>query len=772
MFCYKCGAKLADKAKYCANCGVEIPVKKDETEESEKSSQNETLFSEKENSKLCPTEIILSEQEEPSSDKTEIIASEQYDQNSDETSNTNEIGILKPGEMFDGIYRVISLIGSGNFGCVYKAYHTRLKKEIVIKQIYRVEKNVSNSTEAQVLKNIKHSYLPQVYDFVERNGTSFTIMDFIPGSDIQKLVSGGRKFRGKEIIKIATQLCEAVNYLHNCNPPIIHSDIKPENIMLTDNGDICLIDMNVSLIFENDASVIGGTIGYAPPEQFGISLEDIEKGITGDPQTRKVKPYVNERSDIYSIGAFLRYLVMRTPPSSAYVGDNIPADTNIPDGLRQIIKKATMLEPSKRYKNASEMLVAVKNINKLDRRYRAIKIRRSIVTIIAVILMAGSVVLNREGVRKLAEEHEEKYQNYITEIVNNIDSGDYNEAKEIILTASEFEPSRIEPYYNYEKILYAEKDYENCMNYPESVINAEIKQNELNDLGLLAEMYMMSADSAFELENYENAIVLYNKTLDYSDKLVECYRDLTISYARLGNIEQAEGSLEKAEQLGISDDRLELMQGEIHAAKGEINEAYNCFEKTLELTNDDYIRFRALLVCDKTMLSDTENAAENAQKMITLLKGQESKVSLEYAGVVKEMLANEYAIAEDFENAAICYQSLLNDGLLNYTLQKNYFNILYSKLQSYEQCLSLLGQMKEQNAEDYWVDMNMSYTYIAIENAKTDQLKRNYLNAYTSYKTAVKEYETYTQNGKSDANMDRLKGLINDLISYGWIKEE
>ena len=761
MFCGNCGTENKDNAMFCANCGTKLLNLNENSSDKTVLLDDRTVLLQENQAE----QASIANDQEPYNQENELL----QEKNNNYSESFKNDNVAK--ENYLGIYKIIKIIGQGGGGIVYKAVHTRLNKEVVIKQIKNPNGGF-NRQETDLLKEIKHTYLPQVLDFIEQDGQAFTVMDFISGSDLEKLAKSGHKFRSKEIIKIATQLCEAVSYLHTRKPPIIHSDIKPANVMLSENGDICLIDFNVSLAFEKNVSVIGGTVGFAPPEQLGIPIGDIKNGIGDTLPIKKIQPVVNERSDVYSIGALLQFLVTGKMPAKNYKTASIPKDAKVPDGLVQIIKKATMLEPSKRYKNASEMLVAVKNINKLDRRYKAIKIRRSIVTVIAVILMAGSVVLNREGVRKLAEEHEEKYQNYITEIVNNIDSGDYNEAKEIILTASEFEPSRIEPYYNYEKILYAEKDYENCMNYPESVINVEIKQNELNDLGMRAEMYMMSADSAFELENYENAIVLYNKTLDYSDKLVECYRDLTISYARLGNIEKAEGSLEKAEQLGISDDRLELMQGEIHAAKGEINEAYNCFEKTLELTNDDYIRFRALLVCDKTMLSDTENAADNAQKMITLLKGQESKISLEYAGVVKEMLANEYAIAEDFENAAICYQSLLNDGLLNYTLQKNYFNILYSKLQSYEKCLSLLEQMKVQNAEDYWVDMNMSYTYIAIENAKTDQLKRNYLNAYTSYKTAVKEYETYTQNGKSDANMDRLKGLINDLISYGWIKEE
>ena len=96
------------------------------------------------------------------------------------------------------------------------------------------------------------------------------------------------------------------------------------------------------------------------------------------------------------------------------------------------------------------------------------------------------------------------------------------------------------------RIFYGTKDYEKCMAYPDSVITAEISGNTLNTADYIAEMYAMAADSAFVLEDYKNSAILYEKTLTYSDKSVDCYRDLTISYARTGEIDKAEETLETA----------------------------------------------------------------------------------------------------------------------------------------------------------------------------------------------------------------------------------
>ncbi|MGN0669134.1 MAG: protein kinase, partial [Oscillospiraceae bacterium] len=223
MICSKCGIELPENAKFCGKCGGKAVS-------SCSSDETQLLINDDKTVLLDNDETVLLNQD----DKTVLL-------------NQNE-----PPQSFNsadkvfGTYKILGVIGKGGGGIVYKAVHTRLQKEVVVKQI----KNPSgelNRNETDLLKGIKHSYLPQVLDFIEENGEAYTVMDYISGSDIDKLVKNGRKFHSGEIIKIAKQLCEAVSYLHGLNPPVIHSDIKPANVMLSDSGDICLIDFNVSL---------------------------------------------------------------------------------------------------------------------------------------------------------------------------------------------------------------------------------------------------------------------------------------------------------------------------------------------------------------------------------------------------------------------------------------------------------------------------------------------------------------------------------------------
>lgn len=174
---------------------------------------------------------------------------------------------MNAGEILNSTYEIKGQIGSGGGGTIYKAYHKRLQKDVVLKKINQSSER--NEDEKEILKNLKHSYLPQVYDFLDVEDGVFTIIDYIPGQSFEKLLKEKGKFSQKKVVKYARQLCEVVDYLHKQKPPIIHGDIKPANIMLTPEDNICLIDFNISGVLDGKSmETMGYTPGYASPEQM------------------------------------------------------------------------------------------------------------------------------------------------------------------------------------------------------------------------------------------------------------------------------------------------------------------------------------------------------------------------------------------------------------------------------------------------------------------------------------------------------------------------
>lgn len=205
--------------------------------------------------------------------------------------------------IFSDTYEVIDYLQSGSGGMVYKAYHKRLKKEVVLKRIKKKSANMKiNRQEVDILKNLNHMYLPQVLDFLSVDGEIFTVISFVPGKSFKELLDEGAHFKKKQLICWGMQLCSALHYLHNQNPPIIHGDIKPANMMLTPQGNICLIDFNISF-FMDDSMVWGYTEGYTSPEQYIVAVD--KKSASAIPE----RSIIDEKSDIYSVGATFYHLI-------------------------------------------------------------------------------------------------------------------------------------------------------------------------------------------------------------------------------------------------------------------------------------------------------------------------------------------------------------------------------------------------------------------------------------------------------------------------------
>ena len=349
------------------------------------------------------------------------------------------------GEIIAGIYEIESKLGEGGGGIVYLGRHTRLNKKVVLKadkRTLKAKKDVLRR-EVDMLKGLSHTYIPQVYDFVEENGTVYTVMDYIEGESLDKLLEREGKREQREVIKWALELLEAISYLHRQGEyGILHGDIKPANIMLRPSGNICLIDFNIALALGEEGAIkVGFSRGYASPEHYGAEYAgvkrktvikadktDVDKTEVDDDVTeidisnatesdstyvteidsdktevctdsRKIqksvsvgnstvtpeaeKVLLDVRSDIYSLGATLYHLFSgERPPQAVTEIPSLGKDVVSPI-ISEIIKKAMMPDPNDRYQTADEMMEAFLKLRKNDGRVIA---RRKAITISTALL--------------------------------------------------------------------------------------------------------------------------------------------------------------------------------------------------------------------------------------------------------------------------------------------------------------------------------------------------------------------------------------------------
>jgi serine/threonine protein kinase len=214
-------------------------------------------------------------------------------------------GPLEPGTVLQGRYAIERLLGGGGMGMVYLAHDQRLAnrpcaiKEMVdhfIDQAQRIEANEYFAREADTLAQLKHQAIPAITDRFELANRHYLVMEYVEGRNLEEeLAARGEPLPEGLVIDIARQLCDVLAYLHGLAPPIIYRDMKPSNVMIHPKGRVVLVDFGIARLFKaaRKGTMIG-TLGFAPPEQY--------QGL------------VDPRSDIYSLGATLHYVLTGRDP--------------------------------------------------------------------------------------------------------------------------------------------------------------------------------------------------------------------------------------------------------------------------------------------------------------------------------------------------------------------------------------------------------------------------------------------------------------------------
>jgi len=267
-----------------------------------------------------------------------------------------------------GKYDIISILGRGAMGMVYKGYDPGLKRYVAIKTVgsdllnREFPENKSSiqrfENEAESAARLNHPNIVAIYENGDDENVFYIVMEFVNGQELKEAFDKKRRFnKMSQILKLMTQLLDALSHSHEKG--VVHRDIKPANIIVTPSGDIKLADFGVARIESSNITQIGtiiGTPSYMSPEM--LSEQAIDK-----------------RTDLFSAGIVFYQLLtgekpfvgetLRTVMHRILNEDHIPPsilNPTLPDGLDNIIDKALAKNPNKRYQSASEFSDDIKKI--------------------------------------------------------------------------------------------------------------------------------------------------------------------------------------------------------------------------------------------------------------------------------------------------------------------------------------------------------------------------------------------------------------------------
>lgn len=584
-----------------------------------------------------------------------------------------EMAMLRPGEIFDGTYQVIREIGKGGSGTVYLAIHLRLQKYVVLKRVQAEGLEMKAlRLEADLLKNLRHPCLPQIYDFLLKAGEVYTVMDYIEGADLGRIPCGPRHISEGQAVRWFCQLAEVLDYLHTQARPILHSDIKPGNLILTPEGNLCLIDFNISLSGHQRGKLNGFSRDFASPEQIQMA----ETILAGQP----CRMQLDERTDIYSTGGVFYYLLTGMLPKGSAPLKEIPRLPYSP-GLCAVVEKCLEPDRRRRYGSAKALIKALKNLKKQDTRYKRYLAVQAVVWLCCGLLASGGVFCVLRG-NSLAQRER------------------YNASYNLFCQAVEAE--------DYDQLLSCGLELLNAPEYQGILCrNPEEKAAVLHEMG----------DAYSEKENWEGALRCYadaTAAVPDGDKSRGIYYlDYAIALTEAGRTIEAESVLQGEAGSCMDRGTRLLLEAYLAARKGSVEDS---LETILEIVNSDTDRETAVRACMLAASLKGEDTAdgifwlEQARQYDESAKIMRRLASSYLAGGKKSKLISERKGWA--QKALSCYQELcgrpspafedrLGLAVAHYVLGQN------------EDCIRQLLACAQEGEKDYRIDLYLAFSYDA-----------------------------------------------------------
>ncbi len=269
--------------------------------------------------------------------------------------------LLEQGTILEGRYEIKRKLGEGGFSYVYLAYDREKRRNCAVKEITKLHNKLAcymSYKEVTLIWKLQYPYFPEIEEIIEKEHVIYIVMEYLEGETLDKILKRLGPQSQTDVVKWSRDLCFLLEYLHNCNPPVIYRDMKPANIMLQTSGNLRLIDFGA--IWEGEVYPEQNRISYGTGIWPSLDAkEDINLGTKGyaAPEQFEEKGKIDVRTDIYGLGVTMYQLLTGKDPCQ------FPSEQyklrywnwRLSKKLEKIVWKCTRLNPEERYRSCKEL---------------------------------------------------------------------------------------------------------------------------------------------------------------------------------------------------------------------------------------------------------------------------------------------------------------------------------------------------------------------------------------------------------------------------------
>lgn len=646
---------------------------------------------------------------------------------------------------FRGRYILRDSIGAGGMGSVYlvesnDAFHIQRALKIIQKG------NQDIYSEIEALRELDHHGIPKIIEVIDTDNYVFIVQELVKGKSLKAIIEENTFIPEETILLWINDIADVLSYLHSAG--YIHRDIKPTNIMVTEDGEIKIIDFGlakeISTIDYIDKQVVG-TRSYTAPERYERRPAD-------------------KRSDIYGFGSTCYYLVTGITPlevtsSSSKKPMRIMLKNlqNIQSkGMRNVIERCLALNPDKRYQDFDEIRYHLQSMDaynvavEKEEKKRKIHLWTLLTFLLVGFLLVGS------GFVVMGQESSAHYESLIEQAQEYYDQGNLSEAKALYNEAIAYNKSQLSGYQGLFEVYTKQGDYDAVIDQTQQLFsNNSAAQEDPNLLYLLGNAYYEKGEYAVAEDYLVKAVDL--------EPTIENHLVLGLDYASQGKYDQAQQVIVDLQEMGGDAIPSTYLSGQISNLQNDYTQAISSFQTVINNSTDTNLKQRAI-----RSLSLLYKNLKDYNNEISTLENIDNDIILSNDYQLREMLAEAYYNAAEAGNYSY-YRSALNEfeNLLNNgnNLPYIYRNIaiIYQQLDEFTEAEDILNQMEEAYPNDASANIQKAFLILDYQGTVNENA-RDYSEFVTEFNKAQNK-----DDGTYASEIQQLSRRYNELVSKGWL---